>query len=216
MSSNTETNYENLVQKKPYLTKSELSLLLGKQGRNLDKKILRLLKKNELISLKKGLYIHPVYLALHKGSLEEYIANILYYPSYLSLEYVLQKEGLIPEAVYTYTSITSKVPRLFSNKLGTFTYRHIKPTLFTGYSWVHFSENYQIKIATRAKALFDFIYLKPMGQNTAVISQALFEDLRINWDNFSKKDIIEFMQYATNSESKKMMLIGKIVERRLS
>ena len=38
----------------------------------------------------------------------EYMANRLRLPSYLSLEYVLAKEGLIPEAVYALTSITSK------------------------------------------------------------------------------------------------------------
>ena len=76
MSSKSETNYGEFLQKKPYLTKMELSLLLGKQGKNLDKKVLQLFKKNELISLKKGFYIHPTYLTLYKGKVEEYIANI--------------------------------------------------------------------------------------------------------------------------------------------
>lgn len=215
MSSISETNYGYLLERKPYVTKNELSLVLGKRGKNLDKKVLHLLKKKELISLKKGLYIDPSYLALQKGRVEEYIANILYYPSYLSLEYVLAKEGLIPEAVYTYTSVTSKTTRLFTNTIGRFIYRHLKPELFTGYDYVRFSENYRIKIATKVKALFDFLYLRPIKQSQTVISQALFEDLRINWDNFTKADIAKFMEYVTSFNSQKMKLIGKEMEREL-
>lgn len=215
MSSIFETNYQYLLEKKPYVTKTELSLLLGKQGKNLDKKVSQLLRKKELISLKKGLYINPLYLQLQKGRVEEYLANILYYPSYLSLEYVLQKEGLIPEAVYAYTSVTSKATRIFTNNVGTFLYRHLKPSLFTGYYYIRFIENYRIKIASKAKALFDFLYLRPLGRSQSSISRALFEDLRINWDIVGEDDVLEFREYVISSKSQKMMLVGKVMERRI-
>lgn len=216
MSSISETENGHLLEKKPYITKSELALILGKQGRNLDKTVLQLLKKNELISLKKGLYITPSYLALQKGRVEEFVANILYYPSYLSLEYVLSKEGLIPETVYAYTSATSKTTRRFTNTVGTFLYRHLKPTLFTGYSYIRFIETYHIKQATRAKALFDFLYLKPIKQSRHALSQALFEDFRINWSNFTKADRREFHEYVAGSDSQKMKLVKKEIDRRLA
>jgi len=214
MSSIYKTNYINILKKKPYLTRLELSVLLEKRDRNLDKKILQLLKSGELVSLKKGLYITPSYLSLQRGKVEEYIANFLYYPSYLSLEYVLQKEGMIPEAVYAYTSITPKSTRQFSNSLGNFIYRHLKPQLFTGYINVRFSDNYRINFAKKAKALFDFLYLRPLGRSIETVSLALFKDLRINWDNFTKEDVIEFGKYVTLSRSAKMTVIGKVLERR--
>lgn len=207
MSSISETNYGSFLSKKPYLTKIELSMLLGKRGKNLDKKVLQMFKKKELLPLKKGLYIDPSYLAFHKGKVEEYVANILYFPSYLSLEYVLAKEGLIPEAVYTYTSVTTKATRMFSNALGTFVYRSVKPEFFDGYVSIRFQENYRIKTATKAKALFDFLYLRPLTS---------FEDLRIHWEIFTKDDQSEFMQYVTSSDSRKMKVIADQMKRRVS
>ncbi|KKR33058.1 MAG: hypothetical protein UU37_C0003G0018 [Candidatus Gottesmanbacteria bacterium GW2011_GWA2_41_12] len=213
MSGISEIKYIEFFKKKPYLTKPELSLLLGKKGKNLDKKISAMLAKGELVSLKKGLYISQSYLSPEKGRIEEFIANVLYYPSYLSLEYVLWKEGVIPEAVYNYTSVSSKTTRQFTNDLGTFLYRYIKPTLFTGFNYILFSENYRVKIASRAKALFDFLYLRPLGRSDKSVSRIL-SDLRINWENITSNDLEEFERYTILSKSPKMKLILKILERR--
>jgi len=209
MSRNSETKNKEILENKPYLTKKELSLLLEKKGKNLDKKITQLLKKEYLISLKKGIYTTRIYFLVNKKRLAEYLANVLYYPSYLSLEYVLQKQGLIPGAVYVYSSVTSKLPRAFQNKISTFSYRHIKESLFIGYDEVDFKENYKIKIATKAKALFDFLYLKPLKQG---ISQEILYDLRINWDVFNKKDYQEFLKYVKISQSKKMLKISQAIK----
>lgn len=200
---------QQILENKPYLTKKELSLLLQKKGKNLDKKITQLLKKNYLISLKKGLYTTRVYSLSKRGELGEYLANILSYPSYLSLEYVLQKENLIPEAVFAYTSVTLKLPRVFKNQCGLFIFRKIKESLFNGYHQVPFKENYQIKIAKKAKALFDYLYFKPLTTSSI---EELLSDLRINWELFGKKDFAEFQKYTTLSKSKKMEKISQVLK----
>lgn len=215
MSSISETNNAFLLENKPYLTKSEVGTLLGKKGRNLDKKILQLLNSGFLLSLKKGLYTTKQYITTQSSLSREYLANSIYYPSYLSLEYVLQKEGLIPEAVYAYTSITLKTPRIFTNSLGTFMYRNIQPALFTGYQATRFTANYQIKIATRAKALFDLCYLKPLPSTVSGKKQELLSDLRIDWTTFTKENLSEFQTYVDLSASKKMREVAHIITNHL-
>ena len=213
MSSNNGIKNRLLLEQKPYLTRQEVGLLLEKNGRNLDKKILQLLKKKYLMTLKKGLYTSSEYVARQPPQSREYLANALYYPSYLSLEYVLQQEGILPEGVYSYTSITLKNTRVFTNPLGVFIYRNIKPSLFTGYQSVRYSQSYYLKIASRAKALFDLLYLKPMPQSLSGKKQEVLDDMRIQWELLTKQDREEFSRYVTLSQSKKMKQLVYIITR---
>jgi len=213
MGSNYEMKYINLIENKPYLTKQELGLLLEKSGKNLDKKILNLIKKEDLISLKKGLYVSKNYLVKKPSSYEEYIANMIYYPSYLSSEYVLAKNGIIPENVYVFTSVSLRRTRFFENKLGNFSYQKIKETFFTGYNRKDFFGNLKINIASTAKALFDFFYFKPLDSYENDIA-----NVRINWHMLRKEDINEFLGYVKLSDSPKMRrtfrLLKKTYDRR--
>lgn len=198
--------YQKELENLPYFNKYTAGVLIGKKGRNLDKKIEQLIKKGYLLSLKNGLYVSSVFVdRTDKSNYQEYIANILRYPSYLSLEYVLSIYGLIPEGVYALTSVTLKSSRVFNNFLGTFIYRNIKPELFYGFIEKDFNDK-KIKMATVAKALFDFLYFKKLER----INKAVIEDLRINFDNFKSKDSQEFSRYVLKSKSKKMAKILKI------
>lgn len=207
---NSQSKNASLMETKPYLTKQEVEVLLQKKGKNLDKKISQLIQKGYLLYLKKGLYTTQAYIERQSPKSREYLANIQYYPSYLSLEYVLQKEGLIPEAVYAYTSITSRATQTFANDLGTFIYRSIKQPLFTGYQLVRYTENYQIKIASKAKALFDLLYLKPLPRTVSGKKQVLL-DLRINWDAIQQEDKEEFNRYVDLYSSQKMKQLATII-----
>jgi len=57
------------------------------------------------------------------------------------------------------TSITLKTPRRINNDLGIFSYRKIKSSLFYGYDTIG-KGDYLIQEATKAKALFDFLYFQ--------------------------------------------------------
>ena len=70
-------------------------------------KLTDLLKKNYLIRIKKGLYIFAKDYRLRPFSLEV-LANLIYGPSYISLEYALSYYGMIPERVNRITSICFK------------------------------------------------------------------------------------------------------------
>ena len=63
-------------------------------------KISRMMRSGELTPLIKGLYETDAAVPGH------YLAGIIYGPSYLSFEFALAWHGLIPEAVYSYTSAT--------------------------------------------------------------------------------------------------------------
>ncbi len=58
------------------------------------------------------------------------LANLIYGPSYISLEYALQYWGLIPERVETVTSITGKRNKFFTTPLGNFSYRYLHKSKF--------------------------------------------------------------------------------------
>ena len=85
------------------------------------------------------------------------IANRLYQPSYISLEKALSHYHIIPETVYTITSISTKPTRVFVNPRGTFSYQQIKKSTFTGYSSRQI-EGVLVLMAEPAKALADYLY----------------------------------------------------------
>lgn len=62
-----------------------------------------------------------------------YAANKIYSPSYISLEKALKIYNFIPEEVFQITSVSTKKTSTFNTSIGSFSYRHIKPSLFFGY-----------------------------------------------------------------------------------
>lgn len=89
-----------------------------------------------------------------------FIANQLYGPSYVSLEYALGLYDFIPERVYDVTSITTKKTASFKNDLGVFAYRHLKPEVFRGFRFEKGDGGFGFLIAEPEKAIVDFVYLK--------------------------------------------------------
>lgn len=200
--------YQRELELLPYFNKNAASILIGKKGRNLDKKIAQLTRIGYLETLKKGYYVSSAYVEkVQKEPYAEFIANVLKIPSYISSEYVLAKEGLIPESVFSVTSITTKTPRSFSNFLGAFLYKNVKQELFTGYRG-SFWEDKIIYMATKAKALFDYFYLKKIEN----IEREIY-DSRINWDNFSQDDFKEFEKYVTFASGRKMINVLKWIKK---
>lgn len=203
------------IDRLPYFNKVTLGTALGKSGQNLDYWVKTRLKSGEIIALKKGLFVSKMYVVRIEESsknFEKYIqfmANKLRYPSYISLEYMLSLYGVIPEGVYVVTSITSKSSRLFTNTLGNFRYQNIKKELFTGFNESDYKGN-SVWLASKAKALFDTIYLRSFGNSS--LKYELTEGLRLNLDEFSKDDITEFKKYVDITGSIKMKKAVKILK----
>ncbi len=112
----------------------------------------RYTKRGALVSLKKGFYALK---AKMPNELE--IANKIYTPSYVSLEYALSFYKIIPETVYTITSITTKATREFTISNIIYKYNKIRKDLFFGYEPIK-KGNTLILMATPEKALVDYLY----------------------------------------------------------
>ena len=172
--------------------------------------IKRWIKNGTIVQLKRGRYVTRDYFLLNRGqeSYQEWIANKLKEPSYLSSEYVLQKHSILSEAVFGFTSVTLKKTDKYDNKLGGFIYTKIKPELFVGYE-IKRKGIYEIKEASQAKALFDYLYYQ-VGR-VDKITPLLWEDMRMNMEEITDEVRQEFNTYCEISGSKKMKEIGRIL-----
>lgn len=111
-----------------------------------------------VIRLKRGLYTLPEERRGVPLSVR-WLANTLYSPSYLSLEYMLSWYDMIPERVGVVTSITALKTAAFQNTLGRFVYRNLKKDLFFGFEEVKDEFGSNVLVATPEKAILDYIYL---------------------------------------------------------
>jgi hypothetical protein len=168
-------------------------------------------KNGELISIKRGFYVlRSVWeREVNKDLFLEYLANKLIEPSYLSFEYVLSKYSLLSESVYVITSATSKSTKTISSSMGVFNYYSLSSDLFTGYLVKDFS-SVTILEATKAKAMFDFLYIRFLKK--AIINKGVIEELRINWENFKKKDFLEMKIYSKIARSRRVKEVIKLIE----
>lgn len=169
----------------------------------------RYAKSGKLFRLKKGFYVTKSYVdeSQKNGSFSsylEFLANVLYRPSYLSLDYILYQHNLITELPVNYTLVTSNKTACFMNKLGRFFYRTIKKDLFCGFK-ITTEGNFTILKATKAKALFDFLYLR----KNLLIDKRAVEELRLNLNTLTVKDINELKKYVNLEGSRKMESIFK-------
>jgi hypothetical protein len=126
------------------------------------------------------------------------LANLVYGPSYVSLDYALAYYGLIPEGVEALTSVTPNRPRRFSTPVGLFIYRQIPARAYEeGMVRVEGEHNQAFLIASPEKALADKL-VSVRGAPIASIGEMgrfLEEDLRIDSGairSFSVERIEEF------------------------
>jgi predicted transcriptional regulator of viral defense system len=149
-------------------------------------KITRLLGKGEIIRIRKGLYISRL---INNPHLLEILAEMIYGPSYISLEYALAYYQMIPEQVKTVTSITTQKPKTYNTPAGTFRYQHIKPNLFhLGLDYVK-TDNGAFRIATKEKALTDLVYYRYTNVNEQTMSEFLLDDMRMESEELVKLNL---------------------------
>ncbi|TSC86291.1 MAG: hypothetical protein G01um101416_714 [Microgenomates group bacterium Gr01-1014_16] len=117
-------------------------------------KLSRYKKLGYLISPKKGVF----YL---KGEVDNKfrIANRIYNPSYISLDSALSKYNIIPETVYTVTSVTTKATREFDDEQTTYRYYKIKTQAYAGYVLVD-----DAFVADPEKSVVDYLYFVALGK----------------------------------------------------
>jgi len=129
----------------------DIALMVGeKDFESLNKKLNYYVRTGKLLNPRKGIYAKPEY------SSEE-LACLLYTPSYISLEYVLQKVGVIFQFDSRITSV-SYLSRSIDVQDKTFVYRKIKGEIIANTKGISRQIN-QVNIATGERAFLDLLYL---------------------------------------------------------
>jgi predicted transcriptional regulator of viral defense system len=180
-------------------------------------KISAMLAKGDIIRVKKGLYILGESLR-RRAFCRELLANLIYGPSYVSLEYALHYHGLTPERVETLTSVTCGRSRSFDTPIGTFSYRMIPLEAFrTGMDRVELNDGRSFLIATPEKALADRIVAeRGAGISTRKeLHEYLLDGLRIDPAGLCGLDPVRFEEIAGLYHSRRVKLLAELVRRKV-
>lgn len=110
------------------------------------------------------------------------LANRLYRPSYISLETALSYHRLIPETVYSVTSVTTRSTREFEVSGIGYSYRTIKRKAFFGYRAIR-KDGETVLVAEKVKALADYLYLACL-QGASINS-------RLRWEEVPRREILD-------------------------
>ncbi len=179
-------------------------------------KITGLLRRNDIVRIKKGLYIFGEAYARRPFS-REIMANMIYGPSYISLDYALSYHGFIPERVEAVTSVTTKRSRRFATPLGLFIYHGIPPEAYPiGVDRVEIEGGRAFLIARPEKALADKIQAdRGTGIRTqAEIQEYLIKHLRIDESALTGLDVDLIERIALGYGSRKLTLLHSVIRRR--
>jgi hypothetical protein len=139
---------------RPYLTDAEV----GNTADSRYGKVKRWLAQGKLLHIRRGLYCLTdkagYFGRPHSYELAGYIEG----PSYISLESALSYHGLIPEAVYTTTSVTVKRAKTFHTPLGVFSYERLPAeNFYIGVERIQ-EESHQFFMAKPWKAICDYVF----------------------------------------------------------
>lgn len=130
---------------------SDIAMLFPRaENKYLANKMGYYVQTGRLLNPRKGIYAKPDYNPLE-------LANLLYTPSYISLEYVLQQAGVIFQYDSRYTSV-SYLSREIEADDKTYSYRRIKEEIIMNTTGIVRSKE-NVNIATPERAFLDMLYL---------------------------------------------------------
>lgn len=187
--------FKKKIEELPFFESKELRLVLGNEfTRSMLINLRNWVNKGHLVMLRRGLYV----IADEAKKADSMVfATKMYQPSYVSVEMALNLYGIIPEAVFTVTSVTTRKTKEFSTKLGNFSYQKIKKEAFGGYETKK-NGKISFNLALPEKALVDFFYLK---RNILNGSQEQFRGYRFNEEYvFDAKKLLDFAKVFQNNK----------------
>ncbi|MCK4303688.1 MAG: hypothetical protein KAY24_05560 [Candidatus Eisenbacteria sp.] len=177
-------------------------------------KVTQLLANGTLIRIRKGLYCFSE--AFRRESVvREYLANLIYGPSYVSLEFALSHHGLIPERVETVTSVTPQRPREFFTPFGAFSYRKLNERKYSVGAALEKAGATTFLIATAEKALADKVWTDKRfsGSRIADFEDYLLDDLRVDPNVMNRLDMSRLEAIASAYRSTKIDNLVRFLKR---
>lgn len=163
-----------------YFSLFDLERIFPNRKLALKKYLGRKVREKQIIRLKRNLYC-----LANKIPNDYLLANILYQPSYISLELALSYYSIIPETVYSVTSVTSKATREFSFEGKIFSYQAIKKKAFCDYQPQKI-DSLTFLIATPEKALADYLYFVSLGKKRL--------NERMNWEKVDGEKVKNYLE----------------------
>lgn len=187
--------FKHKIAELPYFETKELRLILGGDFKSTTLVNLKnWVRKGHLIMLRRGLYITSEEAEKSESMV---FATKLYPPSYVSMELALNFYGIIPEAVFTVTSVTTRKTKEFKTPKGNFTYQKIKKEAFGGYE-TRRKGKISFNLALPEKAVVDFLYL---NRNLLNGSPEQFQGYRFNEEfKFDAKKMLDFARAFQNKK----------------
>ena len=166
-------------------------------------KIRRLVDGGVLVPVVRGLY------ETDESVPGYYLAPIIYGPSYLSFEFALAYYSLIPEAVYNFTSATfeKKKAKQYTTPFGTFTYRDVPSEAYPAGIVLRSENGYGFQIASPEKAICDQLYKISPQRNRSELEHLLFEDLRIEKQEFFSLNLSDLLAIAARYHTQNHKLL---------
>jgi len=177
-------------------------------------KITRLLASRAIVRIKKGLYCFGEPFRKEPIS-REYLANLIYGPSYISAEYALSYYGLIPERVETITSVTTRRSRDFDTPVGVFSYTMLKPSRYAVGFFFETAGKIPYLTASPEKALVDKVWSDKRfnGRRMIDFDDYLSDDLRIDRGDLSRLDHDRLQAIAKAYDSAKINNLVRHIKR---
>ena len=172
-------------------------------------KIKRDADEGKLFRLTRGLYED------NRNAEPMFLAAPILSPSYISFEFALSLYGFIPERVYAITSATLMVRKnkTFTNKFGRFTYSDIPLSAYPYGITIMEQNGYAAKVATKEKTLCDCLYKWSVVQSVKDLKILLFEDKRIDEEEFKSLDFKELIELASLYRKRNLELLIKLIKK---
>lgn len=162
----------------------DVAMLTGAtDAKKLNERLNYYVRTKKLFRPRKGIYVKP-------GYSKEELACRLYTPSYISLEYVLQRAGIVFQYDERITAI-SYLSRTVEIEGTTIVYRKIKGEIMIDTQGIN--QNGNINIATPERAFLDVMYLNSSYyfDNLHPLDKKLVARLLPSYDSNSLTDRVE-------------------------
>jgi len=199
------SEFKNKVLNLPYITSKDLTIFKDNK-QIIRNQLTRWENKGLIIKLKRGVYL------LNENDRKinpsrTFLANQLYSPSYVSLEYALNFYDLIPERVFDITSVTTRKTRTITNKLGEFVYRKIKADAYRGFQSLNDEAGLEYFIAFPEKAIVDFFFLN-MGKFEKIEKDIFTSSFRFqNVDILNEAKLLRFVELFKNKKLERIIKV---------
>jgi hypothetical protein len=109
--------------------------------------------------------------------------------------------------------MTKKKKKKYNTSFGTFTYRDVPNDAYPEEILLKIEGDYSYQIATPEKALCDKLYTLPPLNNYSNLEKMLFNDLRIDNDEFNKLNIDKIEKLSSLYHSTNVNLLVKYMRR---